>query len=252
MIKTQGAEQILKNSIHLHSLDLGKNFIKSSIGLFLKGYFDSNKLIKRLNLEMNELTAEGVKTLCKGVQNSKLASLNIKGNAIKDQGAIYLADLYDTGCSCLESLEELDISSNDITPEGFVHLGRMLAKSKLKNLNISKNLMGDEGLMMLVDTVEASENIILLNRLDISSCKVSDKVINYLTQGIIRLIEGLECMVELQHIRANDNYISDKHERVILELLTKNNTLISLGFNGNRMSLSCIKTIKKILDRNNK
>jgi Ran GTPase-activating protein (RanGAP) involved in mRNA processing and transport len=38
MIKTQGAEQILKNSLHLVSLDLGKNFIKSSIGPFLKNY----------------------------------------------------------------------------------------------------------------------------------------------------------------------------------------------------------------------
>lgn len=91
LIKTQGAEQILKNSTHLQSLDLGKNFIKSSIGTFLRGYFETNKHIRRLNLEMNELTSEGLKTLCKGIQSSKLASLNIKGNVIKDQGALYLA-----------------------------------------------------------------------------------------------------------------------------------------------------------------
>lgn len=181
MIKTQGAEQILKNAMHLQSLDLGKNFIKSSIGSFLRTYFDANKQIRRLNFEMNELTSEGVKTLCRGIQNSRLAFLNLRGNVIKDQGAIYLAELYDTGSECLDSLEELDVSSNDITPEGFVHLGRMLAKSKLKYLNVSKNLMGDEGLAELMDAVEQSENRLLLNRLDIGSCKVADK-------GLIRLL----------------------------------------------------------------
>lgn len=133
---------------------------------------------------MNELTSEGVKTLCRGIQNSKLVSLNIKGNIIKDQGALYLAELYDAGGDCLNFLEDLDIASNDITPEGFIHLGRMLAKSKLRSLNVSKNLMGDEGLIMLVDAVEQSDSKCLLNRLDISSCKVADK-------GVIRLIEGL-------------------------------------------------------------
>lgn len=57
-----------------------------------------------------------------------------------------------------------------------MHLGRMLAKSKLKSLNVSKNLMGDEGLLLLVDATEESDKRMLLNRLDISSCKVADKV----------------------------------------------------------------------------
>lgn len=50
MIKTQGAEQILKNSLNLCSLDLGKNFIKSSIGPFLKTYLEANKNLRKLNL----------------------------------------------------------------------------------------------------------------------------------------------------------------------------------------------------------
>jgi len=38
LIKTEGAEYILINALHLTSLDLGKNFIKSSIGPTLKRY----------------------------------------------------------------------------------------------------------------------------------------------------------------------------------------------------------------------
>ena len=85
----------------------------------------------------------------------------------------------------------------------------------------------------------------MLNRLDISSCKVADK-------GIIRLIEGLDCLAELQYLKAQDNYVSDKYEKIIVELLQKNSSLISLVLTGNRLSLSCLKTIKKLMDRNNK
>jgi hypothetical protein len=43
----------------LTSLDLGKNFIKSSIGPSLKKYVEINKNLRKINLEYNELTAEG-------------------------------------------------------------------------------------------------------------------------------------------------------------------------------------------------
>lgn len=38
--------------------------------------------------------------------------------------------------------------------------------------------MGDEGIVVMVDAIERAENKVLLNRLDISSSKVSDKVTN--------------------------------------------------------------------------
>lgn len=63
LIKTQGAEYILNNAINLVSLDMGKNFIKSSIGPTLKKYILTNKNLKKLNLELNELQGEGAKVL---------------------------------------------------------------------------------------------------------------------------------------------------------------------------------------------
>lgn len=50
LIKTQGAEYIFQNAIHLESLDLGKNFIKSSIGPALEKYLENNKNLKKINL----------------------------------------------------------------------------------------------------------------------------------------------------------------------------------------------------------
>ena len=73
------------------SLDLGKNFIKSSIGPTLKLYVETNTNLRRLNLELNELFSEGVRVLCKGLLESHLTSLNIKGNSIRDLGLKYIS-----------------------------------------------------------------------------------------------------------------------------------------------------------------
>lgn len=39
--------------MNLVSLDLGKNFIKATIGPTLKQYVENNSNLKRLNLELN-------------------------------------------------------------------------------------------------------------------------------------------------------------------------------------------------------
>lgn len=53
-------------------------------------------------------------------------------------------------------------------------------------------------------------------------------------------------------LRANDNYISEKVEKVLLEILEKNKTVQEISVNGNRLSLCCLSRIQKILQRNQK
>ena len=60
---------MLTNAIHLVNLDMGKNFIKSSIGPTLKKYLTVNKNLKKLNLELNELRSDGAKILFEGIIN---------------------------------------------------------------------------------------------------------------------------------------------------------------------------------------
>ena len=58
----------------------------------------------------------GAKWIAKGLkQNSTLESLNIKGNIIKDDGCVLLAQAL-TGN---QKLKELDISRNEFGPNGF-------------------------------------------------------------------------------------------------------------------------------------
>jgi Ran GTPase-activating protein (RanGAP) involved in mRNA processing and transport len=66
-----------------------------------------------------------------------------------------------------ESLSELDISLNDITPDGIKFLADVLPHSQLKVLNLNKNLLGDESMIMLC-------NNRILEKLDVSSSRVAD------------------------------------------------------------------------------
>ena len=54
----------------------------------------------------------------------------------------------------------------------------------------------------------------------------------------------------LTAIIANDNYISEKVEKQIIELLDKNKQICYFEVNGNRLSLACLNRIRKILARN--
>ena len=56
----------------------------------------------------------------------------------------------------------------------------------------------------------------------------------------------------LKTIKANDNFISEKIEKILIDILERNTSLISLSLKGNRLSVCCLNRIRKILLRNTK
>lgn len=156
MIKTEGAEYILLNAINLSSLDLGKNFIKSSIGPSLKKYVEINKNLRRINLEYNELTAEGAQIFFEGVINSLLEEINLRGNGIGDRGIAMIEHNFIFMDKQMPTLSVLNLSANDITRDGVRHLIPVINCCRLRTLNLSKNLLADEGVIELVDSLRES------------------------------------------------------------------------------------------------
>lgn len=51
------------------------------------------------------------------------------------------------------------MSLNEITPIGISYLAETLPYSGIKVLNLSKNLLGDESLMIIADKAEGSEDL---------------------------------------------------------------------------------------------
>jgi hypothetical protein len=111
-------------------------------------------------------------------------------------------------------------------------------------LNISKNLLGDESLILIADNAVGFEDN-KLAKIDISSSRISDL-------GILHFLEKIDTFANIRSIRASDNFISEKIEKMLLEILDKNKSLIEFAVSGNRLSLCCMNRIKKILSRNTK
>ena len=83
---------MINNAGNLEILSLAKNNLKSDVGKPLEKLLKKSRVLKKLNLEYNEMMVHGSKFLAQGIQrNSSLEYLNIKGNVIGDQGMILLA-----------------------------------------------------------------------------------------------------------------------------------------------------------------
>ncbi len=54
-------------------------------------------------------------------------------------------------------------------------------------LNLSKNLLGDEGVIELIDNLKESSAGEMIEKLDFSGCKISDK-------GFMHMIENLNSL----------------------------------------------------------
>jgi Ran GTPase-activating protein (RanGAP) involved in mRNA processing and transport len=139
-------------------------------------------------------------------------------------------------------LEELDLSLNEITPIGVKNLAEVLPFSKIKVLNLSKNLLGDECLIILADKAQ-NYGASSLEKLDVSSSRVSD-------QGILFFLERIQCFPELRNLKCCDNFVSEKIEKILIEILEKNKNLVEFSLQGNRVSLCTLNRIKRILLRN--
>lgn len=125
---------------------------------------------------------------------------------------------------------------NDIFPTGIEFLAEILPNSNIKILNLSKNMLGDESIMMLCNNKT-------LQKLDVSSSRLTDK-------GFLHFLEFVMDIQDFISLRANDNYISEKVEKVLIEILDKNKFIQDLQVNGNRLSLCCLNRIQKIISRN--
>lgn len=175
--------------------------------------------------------------------NSQLEEINIRGNSIGDRGLGLIEQLFIFNDRQLPSLHTLNLSTNEITKEGVRYLIPIINCCRLKTLNLSKNLLSDEGVIELIDNLKVSTAGEILERLDLSGCKVSDR-------GFMHLVENVSHLTELKYLRVADNYISEKYEKIYAEILLKNHKLIMLNLQGNRLSLSGLKAIKKIIDKN--
>lgn len=77
---------------------------------------------------------------------------------------------------------------------------------------MSKNLLGDESLISIVDCMENYPEGCILESIDISSCRIGD-------DGILYFLESLNNNSTIHTFKVSDNFISEKIEKEIIVIL---------------------------------
>ena len=137
-------------------------------------YFDNNEvsnakpwrkimpLLHGLSLEGNKLGGSAASHLAAGLQESELRWLNLTANPIGDQGFRYFRHVLKRR----SSLKAISFEHNNITARYAEKLSKMLVvNSDLLSLNLSRNLLRDEGLGFLIQGLKGNST---LKQLDIS------------------------------------------------------------------------------------
>ena len=241
-LRTEGAQLIIKNSSKLESLDLSKNYITADAGPILEKLISSSRRLKKLVLEYNELLPSGAEFISKGLRrNAILNTLNLKGNILGDDGVQFLVNVLQEN----KSIRELNLALNEIGPMGASAIAQILTQTKIKVLDISKNYLGDEALIVFAGILSSTEVHCKLKSLNVGSCRIGDRGVEIFFTSIIE-------NKHLNFLNLSDNFISEKLEILILECLDKNYFLCKVLLKGNRLSHSCISRVKRICDRNKK
>jgi hypothetical protein len=120
-----------------------------------------NKSLLRLHLAANEITAPGMKALCKALQgNHTVTELNVSWNRFGPEGAKHLGDLLSKN----SGLQELHLSHNKIGCDGAAALAQGLRlNTALQNIDLSSNRIRVEGREQLSRALTSNLSLLWLN-----------------------------------------------------------------------------------------
>lgn len=118
----------------------------------------------------------------------------------------------------------------------------VIPKSNLESLDISRNVIEDETLIMLGDLYKQDVPI-KLTCVNFSSCHITDV-------GLLYFMESISVAEKLKKLVLRDNFISESCEKLLLDVVEKNNFLTEFELAGNRLSMSCLSRIGAKLKKN--
>ena len=77
---------------------------------------------------------------------------------------------------------------------------------------MNKNLLGDDALIFIADALNKYSEIVKLRKIDFGSSRVGDA-------GLIYFLEKTENIYQILNIKASNNFISEKIEKLMIDLL---------------------------------
>ena len=164
---------------------------------------------------------------------TRLNELNLSDNNLSFEGALHLSE----SLKYLTNLTNLNLSENDFCIEGCKCLSKALEKlTKLTVLNLSDNGFESEGIKILFDSLQ---NLKLLTNLNLSKNMIMAEGAEYVSKLIKRL--------SLVSLNLSGNILQEKGIQIISEALKKTPALSTLDISFNSLKLNGAKAISQVI-----
>lgn len=210
----------------MHTLRLGNtNIVGTNLQRFMRGFLktipNAGAQLLRLSVQRNGFETDGCKELAKVLVS-------------------------------LPMLQELDVSDNDITPDGMRHLATALSGMPLQELNISENDLEKDGAVVLgslifmgglpsLTTLNLTDNNIGDGAMDLAE-KLPDTLCNLAlacnkirSKGAVALANALPSLTALKQLLLEENEISDEGVYALSDKLKGSTSLLCLNLIRNKM-----------------
>lgn len=215
-------------------------FPRDTCAVSLARTLQVNQTLEQLHLLNNFTSAVGVQQLVDVLMvNSTLHSLSLAGNALQDDSAGILAEYLRAN----KTLVCLNLGVNGITDRGATFLAESLRQNTtLKYLILGGNLsFGNPGVLSLCETLRINNTLAELN---LSGSGIDDVGINLLLTTVRdrTTLTGLN----LSYMKM----ITKKSIRSVAEFLRVDSSLVSLYFQGNKVSVGGTRLIAESLKVN--
>ena len=199
-----------------------------------------NQTLVQINLTNKLTSAVGVQQLVDALMvNSTLRGLILAGNTLKDDSAGILAEYLKAN----KALVCLDLMVNGITDRGAICLAESLRhNTTLEILVLAGNLsVGNRGVLSLCETLKINNT---LGTVDLSGTSIDDV-------GVMSLLKAVRDRTTLTRLNLSEmKMITKKSIRSIAEFLRVDSSLISLGFERNKVSVGGARLIAESLKVN--
>ena len=199
-----------------------------------------NKSIETLDLEGNNITADGARAISLVLDaDTPLKTLILKENQIGDKGVEHLAVVLSSGSNA--HLERLDLTNNRIEEKGARSYATALANvTKIVDVELDDNRIGNAGTAALLELCEKNSAIQILR---LQNNGITD-------DGILGIVETLKSNTSLKRLYLAFNTLSNASYEGMIRTLMINRTLEFVEFADYRLETTDLCSLRLLNDCN--
>ena len=202
--------EAMEHDTFVQQLWLKRNPLKLAGAIPISKMLGLNTFLKVLDLTNTGLMDNGTKIVCNAITNNKMSGLKI-----------------------------LYLNSNGITTESLSNICEMLCSSRLSDIGLGANRIGDKGCALLADTLDNSTYEVL----ELSSCGIGSKGVEMIAKKLISnttlrkldlgFLKSTEALGEIPNVMGNQGASALasalKHNRTLLSLNLLHNGIYQQG-----------------------